>query len=253
MLEKISKIGINGKFLNIIKSIYDTTTNSIIYNDDLSETFPSNKGVKQGDTLSTTLFNLFINDLPDIFKFEGNNPVILGNTEISCLKYADDLIIMSTSPFSLQKCITNLEQYCAKWKLEVNLKKTKIMIFNKQGALIKKHKFVYKNKIIQSTREYKYLGFTFSCSGSDNTGINILLNQAKKAWYAIQQLLSKSISKNLQTYIHLFDTQVKPIMLYACESWSESLKYDENIMNMLQKKQCRKISHKSPQTTTRCP
>ena len=143
-MEKLSELGLNGKFLNIIKSIYSTTTNSIIYNNELSEIFQSNKGVKQGDTLSTTLFNLYINDLPEIFNFEGNNPITIGDTQISCLIYADNLIIMSTSPLSLQKCITKLEQYCTKWKLEVNLKKTKVMIFNKQGSLIKKHKFDYR-------------------------------------------------------------------------------------------------------------
>ena len=81
--------------------MYSTTTNSIIYDNELSETFPSNKGIKQGDTLSTTLFNLYINGLPDIFKFKGNNQVAIGNIEISCLKYADDLVLMSTCPLSL--------------------------------------------------------------------------------------------------------------------------------------------------------
>ena len=109
------------------------------------------------------------------------------------------------------------------------------MIFNKQGSLIKKLKFYYNNKLIQNTKEYKYLGFTFSCSGLDNAGIQTLLNQAKKAWYTIQQSLSKSINKNLQTYLHLFDTQVKPIMLYACEAWSDSIKNEDNITNILRK------------------
>ena len=235
LIQNILGIGINGKFLNIIKSIYSTTSNSIIYDDKKSEIFLSNKGVKQGDTLSTTLFNLFINDLPDIFKFEGNNPIKVGNTQISCLVYADDLVIMSTCHVSLQKCITNLEKYCTKWKLEVNLKKTKIVIFNKQGSLIKKHKFLYKKQLLQNTREYKYLGFTFSCSGLDHPGILNLLKQAKKAWFTIQQSLSKSMNKHLQTYLHLFDTQVKPIMLYACEAWADSLKYEENITDMLRK------------------
>ena len=123
LMEKLSTLGVNGKFLDMIKSIYNSTTNSIIYNDYISEMFKSNMGVKQGDTLSTTLFNLYINDLPYAFKFERNNPVIVGDTEISCLLYADDLIIMSTSHESLQKCINKLEQYCTTWKLEVNLKK----------------------------------------------------------------------------------------------------------------------------------
>ena len=235
LIGKLSKLGVNGKFLDILRSIYNSTTNSIIYNDDVSALFKSNMGVKQGDTLSTTLFNIFINDLSNEFAFDGNNPVTVGGTEISCLLYADDLIIMSTTHESLQKCITKLEQYCITWKLEVNLKKTKIMIFNKQGALIKKHEFLYKESIIENAREYKYLGFTFSCSGSDNTGINNLLKQAKKAWFSLQYYLRTSKNKKISTYLHLFDTQIKPILLYACESWADSLKCDRNILDNIQK------------------
>lgn len=109
------------------------------------------------------------------------------------------------------------------------------MIFNKQGALIKKHKFYYKNNIIENVREYKYLGFMFSCSGSDKTGINNLLKQAKKAWYALQYYLKTSKNKKISTYLHLFDTQVRPILLYACESWADSLKSGENITDNIKK------------------
>ena len=55
------------------------------------------------------------------------------------LKYADDLIIMSTSRDDLQKCLDNLAIYCEKWKLDLNTKKTKIVLFNRQGSVIKKH------------------------------------------------------------------------------------------------------------------
>ena len=57
MIEKLSRVGINGHFLNIIRSIYSTTTNSLIYKDTLSSKFTSNIGVKQGDSLSTILFS----------------------------------------------------------------------------------------------------------------------------------------------------------------------------------------------------
>ena len=72
LLNKIHKIGINGQFLQILKSIYSTTTNSLIYHEFLSPKFIINVGVKQGDPLSTILFNLYINDLPNIFEGEDN-------------------------------------------------------------------------------------------------------------------------------------------------------------------------------------
>ena len=141
---------------------------------------------------------------------------------------------MSTSPESLQKCISKLEQYCIKWKLQVNLKKTKIMIFNKQGSLIKKYKFYFNNNIIENVKEYKYLGFTFTCSGLDNKGKCNLLKQAKKAWYAIKHCLQKSENRCFSTYTHIFDSQVKPIMLYACEVWADSLKENKTITENIQ-------------------
>ena len=79
-----------------------------MYNDSLTPKFISNIGVKQGDTLSTILFNLYINDLPNIFSFDGNDPIVVGHTPINCLIYADDLVIMSTSAEGLQQCLNKL-------------------------------------------------------------------------------------------------------------------------------------------------
>ena len=37
--------------------------------------------------------------------------------------YADDMIIMSTTQEGLQKCLNEVNEYCEKWKLNVNQKK----------------------------------------------------------------------------------------------------------------------------------
>ena len=115
--------------------MYNSTTNNLIYKEYITPIF--NIGVKQGDCLSPILFNLYINDLPAALSFDGNDPITFENTPINCLKYADDLVIMSTSPCGLQKCLDQLAFYCEKWKLQVNFKNTKIMIFNKQRISIK--------------------------------------------------------------------------------------------------------------------
>ena len=95
--EKKEEIGSTGPFLQVIKSIYNTTTNSLINKESLTPKFISNMGVKQGDTLSTILFNLDINDLPSIFSFDGNDPIVVDHTPINYLIYRDDLVITSTS------------------------------------------------------------------------------------------------------------------------------------------------------------
>ena len=151
------------------------------------------------------------------------------------MNYADDLIIMATSPNALQKCLNNLETYCKTWKLDVNIKKTKIVTFNKQGSLIKKHSYNYKSYTLENVKEYKYLGFTFTCSGTMKHGIANLVKQAKKAWHAIQYYLKLSKNKTLHAYLALFDSKIKPIITYACEAWIDSIHDDKDIASLLTK------------------
>ena len=53
----------------------------------------SYKGVRQMDGLSPLLFNLYTNDMPIIFDFSVTELASLNTTRLSCLLYADDLII----------------------------------------------------------------------------------------------------------------------------------------------------------------
>ena len=84
------------------------------------QSFSTKIGLKQGDVLSTLLFNLYINDLPNFSNKENNTeadqPHIpkLDNVTINNILFADDLTILSWSKYDLQKKISNLENYCEK-------------------------------------------------------------------------------------------------------------------------------------------
>ena len=76
--------------------------------------------------------------------------------------YADDVVILSESALGLQEKLKKLEAYCADWGLNVNIDKTKVMIFNKAGRVFKSN-FVFQNATIECVSTYRYLGFTFFC------------------------------------------------------------------------------------------
>ena len=61
------KYGINSETVRLIKNMYDKTTQILKVNNQITEPFKTYKGVRQGCMLSPRLFNLFMNDLPDIF------------------------------------------------------------------------------------------------------------------------------------------------------------------------------------------
>ena len=130
-----AKIG--GQFLAWLKSLYSNLSLrviKIVNSHSLSNAFPSNVGVFQGDNLRPNLFNLYINGLIDDFD-HSCSPVLLGQKHISCLFYADDLVLLSESQEGIQNCLNKTWEYCKSWGLEINYTKSKAMIFNKGSRL----------------------------------------------------------------------------------------------------------------------
>ena len=80
------------------------------------------------------------------------------------LFYADDCVIFAESAVELQNVLTEFKMYCSDWKLNVNVEKTKILVFSKGPML--KTKFYYDYFVIENVKEFKYLGVVFSRTGS---------------------------------------------------------------------------------------
>ena len=141
LLFKLLKMNIRGKVFNIIEDMLSNVLSTIKIHNNVSESFKTTNGVKQGDILSPLLFNLFINDLPDALGINEYTPS-LDTKKINCLMYADDLVILSEDPRGLQHSLNNLDEYCSTWKLDVNLNETKVLKFQQNGLTLN---FLYSN------------------------------------------------------------------------------------------------------------
>ena len=83
---------------------------------------------------------------------------------------------------SLQKSLNNYSQYCATWKLTVNLDKSKIMIFSKRGNHLQT--FSMNGTTLEIVTEYKYLGVLFSKSNSFYSTKKHIAEQGTKVLYS---------------------------------------------------------------------
>ena len=89
----------------------------------------------------------------------------------------------------MQKGLDILSDYCQKWKLTVNIDKTKVMVFRKGGILPRNLSFTFQGNMIEIVNKFVYLGISFSTGGSFTETHKTLSGQALKAIFKLNQYL----------------------------------------------------------------
>ena len=142
LIHKLISSGISSKFIRIITSMYSNVSARIKTSQGMTDCFPVEVGTKQGCNLSPTLFNLYLNDLPQIFNDPKCKTATINKENIPCLMYADDLVLMSFTETGMEQCLANLETYCNNWQLNINTKKNQ----NYDNKQTQKHNIPLQNK-----------------------------------------------------------------------------------------------------------
>ena len=191
---------IGGLFLENIKAVYKTVEYCIKVHGGFTDPTQSLLSLKQGCVLSPLLLNLFIDDMKTIFN-ESCDSVQIHTNQINHLLYADDLILISSTAEGLQNCLNQLSDCCLKWDLSVNISKSKVIVFNKSGKILKDYKFSPDRKTIDMVQSYCYLVIDISASGSFGQALSNL------------------------------NRLIAPIVLYGCETWSTYSQHQINTMS----------------------
>jgi hypothetical protein len=127
--QKMSANNIGGKCYRIIHNMYQNIKSCIMLNGDATCFFSCETGVRQGENLLPFLFSIYLNDLESFML--SKDCTGLEDIDIKCeehlglylklfvMLYADGTVLFSESPNE-------------KWKLKVNISKTKVIIFVKR-------------------------------------------------------------------------------------------------------------------------
>jgi hypothetical protein len=196
--------------------MYASLNSSVLVSGGLTPSFPSLVGLKQGCNLSPLLFNLFIDDF--VGNLAAEDSVLLGDTSINCLLYADDIVLISESSNGLQNLINKLHEFSKTWFLEVNTTKTKSLIFSRKRSK-PTSSFDFGDTKLPACDSYCYLGTTFSQNGSFKQATNVLRTKALNSMFSLLRSLYKYRSCSTEIMLKLFDSLTLPIALYNSEVW----------------------------------
>ena len=104
MIKILSKVGIEGAFLDIIKAIFERPTVNIILNGQKLKTFPLRSGTRQGCPLSPLLFNIVLVVLATVIREEKElKGIQIGKEEVKLSLFADDMIEYIEKPIDSTK------------------------------------------------------------------------------------------------------------------------------------------------------
>lgn len=215
MLYKLYELGLSYKLTKIIESAYQRTETAVWTGNELSEYFNTNSGVKQGCLLSPLLFTLYVNDIHDSL----GGGIMVDDINIRVLLYADDIVILAEDKDVLQRMIYNLEDYCVKWNLIVNLAKSKIMVFRNGGRLSAQERWTLNNEQIEVVSEYNYLGFILTPQMKFNQHVAARTTQAK---LALNMTWKNFLSKNnisMNQKWNLYMAVCRSIQSYGAQVW----------------------------------
>ena len=158
--------------------------------------------------------------------------------ELNWKSFADDLVLLSETKSGLKNCLAKLESYCNDWGLKVNPLKTKVLVFNKKFTnTIKNMIFYIDGNPIAVTNSYCYLGVEVSNTGSFVKATDILYKKGLKSLYSIYSSLDvRSDQSSTRLFLKLFDSLVKPVLLYGCEIWGTLATNSKNNLDIFANK-----------------
>ena len=245
--EALKSCNVDHEYVSLLRKIYRDQKASV-QTDEESNIFDIQKGSKQGDPMSSLLFNTVLqyslNDEIQRWQNKKGMGIYLSDhdRDLTNLRFADDVMLFATSKEQLRKMMYEFKKATEKVGLRIHPDKTKIL--SNQSTInsdTKRHIEVGEMSIEILTRNEsgKYLGQRISFHQQETLEIK---SRIRAAWATFHKYRQELTSKNymLKHRPRLFDATVSPTLCYAAGTWTPN-KEHERIIQSTQRKMLRLI------------
>ena len=222
---KLYEFGVTGKLWTLLDNMYWNLKSCVRCNGILSRYFDLNRGVRQGSSLSSKLYLIYINELIDLVSASGMGAVVL-DIQSGCPVQADDIALIASNETYMQSLINICYEYSQQWKFKFSQAKSQVMVFS--------------TRAIRTDLKLNHVGIPV-CNSVKHVGITIndKFNSMDRTIAACRTIRSLSMSVirlgihpsvlNLVTCSKIIMNLCYSKALYGCELWN-GLKESEYLL-----------------------
>ncbi|KAI5739997.1 hypothetical protein M8J77_026070 [Diaphorina citri] len=223
---KMESFGIPEELIKLVKLSINHSKCKVRVNGETSTSFSVRSGVRQGDGISPTLFNIAIEGaLQKVKNTRGG--VEIGKV-INILAFADDVVIIAENLNDLKELTKVLIKETSEVGLKINETKTKFMHVKRNKEDSPSH-ITIDNYKFESVSSFKYLGVTLTQDHQEDIEIQARLNAANRSFHASKKLMSSKLLSRCSK-IKLYKTIIRPILTYGSENWIMTKKTEKKII-----------------------
>src|SRR3978361_1936150 len=216
----LKELGIEPKLRRLVQMTMRETVVSIKTLKGETEEFKIFKGVRQGDSLSATLFNLALE-----YVTRNINKGTVRTRGGQLVAYADDIVLITKRRRTMKEMLEEITEEGGKMGLKLNEDKTKIMRLGKKAEGERIRIGGFSSEVVE---KFKYLGVMVSNTGVRETEIEAKIQSANRAFHANRKVLkSKILGK--KTKIKMYTTMIRPILMYDAETMTMTKKNEEDL------------------------
>nr|KAG5709545.1 hypothetical protein BaRGS_001595 [Batillaria attramentaria] len=221
--------GVPGKIISLIQCTYQDMSCRIAHAGQLSESFEVKTGVRQGCLLSPFLFLLVIDWIMKTTTAGRKNGIQWTLwTQLDDLDFADDLALLSHSHSQMQDKTTRLEATSAGTGLKINRKKTELMKINTTANT----PVTVGGEPIREVESFVYLGSVVDGQGGTDRDVTARIGKARAAMVMLKNIWASKVV-SIRTKLRIFNSNVKSVLLYGCETWRTTKTMQQKIQTFL--------------------
>lgn len=213
---------INYKFpphlVHLIKSFLNNRNFHVKIKNALSDNYPCHAGVPQGSILAPTLYSIYTNDAPK-YLFT-NYATFADDTCIYAINHNRKYAIVS-----INKHLKLLSNYFHKWKIAINVDKTKTILFENISRNNRdKQKIILRNTPLPWSETAKYLGIELDRNLTFGQHIQKSLKKFREMKTKLYPLIAKNSELSTKNKLLLYNSQLRPLITYGCPVWAYAAK-----------------------------